>query len=109
MSAKTEFDINLAEVAEIWRHGSVVRSWLLDLTAIVLSNDSRFNVIEPYVEDSGEGRWTVEESINLEVPIPVITAALQARFRSRKQSPLAPKLLAALRSHFGGHAVRETL
>ena len=109
MSAKTEFDIDLAEVAEIWRHGSVVRSWLLDLTAIVLSNDSRFNVIEPYVEDSGEGRWTVEESINLAVPIPVITAALQARFRSRQQSPLAPKLLAALRSHFGGHAVRETL
>ena len=109
MSAKTEFDIDLAAVAEIWRYGSVVRSWLLDLTAIALSNDSSFSEIEPYVEDSGEGRWTVEESINLAVPIPVITAALQARFRSRQQSPFAPKLLAALRNHFGGHAVRETL
>lgn len=110
MSTKDEFDIYLAQaVAELWRHGSVVRSWLLDLTALALSNDSDFAAIESYVENSGEGRLTVEESINLAVPIPVITAVLQVRFRSRQQSPFGPKLLTALRSYFGGHAIQETL
>lgn len=107
MQAKQEFALNLAQVAEIWRYGSVVRSWLLDLTAAVLREDPKLESIQAYVEDSGEGRWTVQESIELAVPIPVMAQALQARFRSRQAQPFGAKLLAALRKQFGGHAVRE--
>jgi 6-phosphogluconate dehydrogenase len=108
MQAKEEFKLDLAKIAEVWRHGSVVRSWLLDLTAVALKEDPLLRDIQPYVEDSGEGRWTVEESVELAVPAPVIALSLQARFRSRQSQPFGGKLLAALRNQFGGHAVRKT-
>ena len=107
MQAKREFDLNLPQIAQIWRHGSVVRSWLLDLAAAALQEDPKLESIEAYVEDSGEGRWAVQESIELAVPVPVITQSLQARFRSRQEQPFGAKLLAALRKQFGGHPVRE--
>ncbi len=107
MQAKREFDLNLPQIAQIWRHGSVVRSWLLDLAAVALQEDPKLESIEAYVEDSGEGRWTVQESVELAVPVPVITQSLQARFRSRQEQPFGAKLLAALRKQFGGHPVRE--
>jgi 6-phosphogluconate dehydrogenase len=107
MQAKLEFDLNLPQIAEIWRHGSVVRSWLLDLAAVALREDPELKSIQAYVEDSGEGRWTVQESIELAVPLPVITQSLQARFRSRQVQPFGSKLLAALRDQFGGHGVRK--
>ncbi len=108
MQAKQDFDLNLAEIAEIWRYGSVVRSWLLELTAAALKEDPKLAGIEAYVEDSGEGRWTVQESIELAVSMPVITQALQVRFRSRQAQPFGIKLLAALRQQFGGHQVKKT-
>jgi 6-phosphogluconate dehydrogenase len=108
LAAKEEFDLDLAAIADTWRYGSVVRSWLLDLAAAALKEDPRLDSLQAYVEDSGEGRWTVEESVELAVPIPAITAALQQRFRSRQDGPLAAKLLAALRQQFGGHAVRRS-
>lgn len=107
MEAKGELELDLAQIAEIWRYGSVVRSWLLDLTAAALDESGDLAGIQAYVEDSGEGRWTVEESIELAVPIPVIAASLQARFRSRQSEPFGAKLLAAMRNQFGGHSVRR--
>ena len=107
MEAKQDLELDLAQVAHIWRYGSVVRSWLLDLTAAALDENSKLEGIQAYVEDSGEGRWTLEESIDLAVPIPVIAASLQARFRSRQDSPFGAKLLAAMRDQFGGHGVRR--
>ena len=108
MEAKHNLELDLAQIAHIWRYGSVVRSWLLDLTAAALDEDGNLEGIQAYVEDSGEGRWTVEESIDLAVPIPVIVASLQARFRSRQDSPFGAKLLAAMRNQFGGHSVRKS-
>jgi len=108
LQAKREFNLNLHQVAEVWRYGSVIRSWLLDLTASALKGDPKLERIDAYVEDTGEGRWTIQESIELAVPIPVITQSLQARFRSRQDQPFAAKLLAALRQQFGGHAIRDT-
>ena len=108
LSAKEEFDLDLAAIAETWRHGAVVRSWLLDLAAAALKEDPGLESLQAFVEDSGEGRWTVQESVDLAVPIPAITAALQQRFRSRQDGPLGARLLAALRQQFGGHAVRRT-
>ena len=108
MEAKHELELDLAQIAHIWRYGSVVRSWLLDLTAAALDEDGDLEGIQAYVEDSGEGRWTVEESIDLAVPIPVIAASLQARFRSRQDSPFGAKMLAAMRNQFGGHSVRKS-
>ena len=107
MGAKEEFDLDLAQIAEIWRYGSVVRSWLLDLTAAALDDDPGLETIQAYVEDSGEGRWTVQESVDLNVPAPVISLALQARFRSRQEQPFGARLLAAMRNQFGGHAVKR--
>ena len=107
LAAKEEFDLDLAAIAETWRHGAVVRSWLLDLAAAALKEDPGLESLQAFVEDSGEGRWTVQESVDLAVPIPAITAALQQRFRSRQDGPLGAKLLAALRQQFGGHAVRR--
>ena len=107
MQAKQEFNLDLKHIAEIWRHGSVVRSWLLDLAAAALKEDPKLEGIQAYVEDSGEGRWTVQESIELAVPAPVIVQSLQARFRSRQEQPFGAKLLAALRQQFGGHAVKK--
>ncbi len=107
MQAKQDMGLDLAQIAHIWRYGSVVRSWLLDLTAAALDEDTDLASIAAYVEDSGEGRWTVEESIDLAVPIPVIAASLQARFRSRQDEPFGAKMLAAMRNQFGGHSVRR--
>ncbi len=107
MQAKQEFDLDLTQVSQIWRYGSVVRSWLLDLTAAALKEEPGLESLQAYVEDSGEGRWTVQESIDLNVPTPVISLSLQARFRSRQEQPFGAKLLAAMRNQFGGHAVRK--
>jgi 6-phosphogluconate dehydrogenase len=106
MHHKTELELDLAQVAEIWQHGSVVRSWLLDLTRGALTENPGMEGIAPWVSDSGEGRWTVAEAIDLDVPAPVISLALIARLRSRDQESFADRLLAAMRNQFGGHAVR---
>ena len=105
LAAKSEFELNLGEIAENWRRGSVIRSWLLDLVADELEREPTLDSLTSYVDDSGEGRWTVDASIELAVPAPVITAALQMRFRSRQDNPLGGKMLAAMRRGFGGHAV----
>jgi 6-phosphogluconate dehydrogenase len=107
MQHKTEFNLDLHQIAEIWRYGSVVRSWLLDLTANALAENVTLAGIAAYVPDSGEGRWTVAEAIELGCAIPVITMALERRFRSRQEAPFADKLLAAMRRQFGGHAVKR--
>jgi len=107
MQAKQDFALDLAQIARIWQHGSVVRSWLLDLTTAALREDPDLQTIQAYVEDSGEGRWTVEEAISLGIPVPVITDSVQMRFRSRQTSPFGGRLLAALRKQFGGHAVKK--
>lgn len=107
MKAKEEFGIDLHQVAEVWRFGSVVRSWLLDLITNALEDDPALPSIKGWVADSGEGRWTVFEAVDLDVPAPVITAALQARFVSRQEDSYAAKLLAAMRNQFGGHAVKH--
>jgi 6-phosphogluconate dehydrogenase len=102
----SEYRVDLAAVAALWNHGSVVRSWLLELTARALSEDGDLATLEGYVEDSGEGRWTLTEGIDRAVPLPVLTAALFTRFRSRENNPFSERLLAALRNQFGGHAVK---
>ncbi len=107
MKAKKAFELNMSQIAELWRYGSVVRSWLLDLTAATLKNDEDLKDIEGYVMDSGEGRWTVFEAIDLDVPAPVITLSLQTRIRSRESDPYTEKLLAEMRNQFGGHPVRH--
>jgi 6-phosphogluconate dehydrogenase len=104
---KESLGIDLAQVAEIWRHGSVVRSWLLDLTARALSENPTMAGIAPHVSDSGEGRWTVAEAIALDVPAPVITLSLIQRLRSRDVESYADRLLAAMRHQFGGHAIKR--
>ena len=106
MHAKKDFDLDLEQVAQIWRYGSVVRSWLLDLTAEALSKDHELSGIEGWVADSGEGRWTVAEAIDLDVPAPIITLSLQQRLISRQTESYAAKLLAAMRNEFGGHAIK---
>ena len=105
IKGKSEFNMNLAAVAEMWRHGSVVRSWLLDLTAEFLATDQVLDDIEPLVVDSGEGRWTVLESVEQGVPSPVMTMALMARFSSQGKGDFGNKMLAMMRRGFGGHAV----
>ena len=107
MEHKHEMDLDLAQVAEIWRYGSVVRSWLLDLTADALGKNPTLEGLEPYVEDSGEGRWTVFEAINLNVTAPVITEALLRRIRSREENNFTDRMLAILRNEFGGHAIKK--
>jgi 6-phosphogluconate dehydrogenase len=106
MSAKEEFDLDLAAIAEAWRHGSVVRSWLLDLTAEFLAKDARLEEIKPFVADSGEGRWTALEAVELGIPAPVMSLALMARFTSQGNADYASRLLAMMRNMFGGHAVK---
>jgi 6-phosphogluconate dehydrogenase len=103
---QSEYDIDLAKVSALWMQGSVVRSWLLELAARALAEDPELATLEAYVEDSGEGRWTLQEAIAHAVPMPVLTAALFTRFRSRQDNPFTERLLAALRRQFGGHAVR---
>ncbi|HEY3242355.1 MAG TPA: decarboxylating 6-phosphogluconate dehydrogenase, partial [Phycisphaerae bacterium] len=107
MRAKKDFALNLHQISEIWRHGSVVRSWLLDLIASALKDNPDLPGIKDWVADSGEGRWTVFESIDLDVPMPVITLSLLARFISRQDESYAAKLLAAMRNQFGGHAIKK--
>ena len=108
MQRKQEFDLDLHQIAEIWRDGSVVRSWLLDLTANALQKNPHMDGIAPYVEDSGEGRWTVAEAIDLDVSAPVITLSLLQRLRSRDGDSYTDKLLSAMRGEFGGHAVKTS-
>ena len=107
LAAKEDFNLDLGAIAENWTRGSVIRSWLLDLTVDELAKDPRLDELSSYVDDSGEGRWTVDASVELAVPAPVITAALQMRFRSRQDNPLGGKMLAAMRNGFGGHAVKK--
>ena len=102
----SDYDLDLAQISGIWRYGSVVRSWLLDLLHDALAKNAEFGGIKDWVADSGEGRWTVQEAIDRDVPAPVITLALQARFRSRQDESYGAKVLAALRNEFGGHAVK---
>jgi 6-phosphogluconate dehydrogenase len=101
------YKVDAGAVAELWMHGSVVRSWLLELTARALGEDPNLDGLKAYVEDSGEGRWTMQAALQSAVPVPVLAAALFTRFRSREDNPFAERLLAALRQQFGGHAVRQ--
>ena len=107
LMSESDYALDLPRIAHLWNQGSVVRSWLLELTAGALAADPKLAGLKPYVEDSGEGRWTVEDAIAKSVPAPTITAALFARFRSRRDNSFADRLLAALRNAFGGHAVRR--
>jgi len=106
LEAKTEMDLDLAQISKIWQHGSVVRSWLLDLMADAFDSDAALSALSDYVDDSGEGRWTVQDSIDLAVPTPVLTLALQMRFRSRQDDAFAGKVLNAMRAGFGGHPIK---
>ncbi len=107
LMARSRYRFDLARVADLWMHGSVVRSWLLELTAGALSRDPRLEQVDGYVQDSGEGRWMIQEALDRDVPVPTLTAALFTRFRSRQETSFAEKMLAALRNAFGGHAVRS--
>jgi 6-phosphogluconate dehydrogenase len=102
-----EYDLDLHQVSELWRHGSVIRSWLLDLATDAYAKDPKLARVAGYVEDSGEGRWTVAEALRLDVPAPVINLSLIMRLRSREEESYAAKFVAALRNEFGGHMVRE--
>ena len=106
--AASGLGLDNAKIAALWMQGSVVRSWLLELAADALRKNPSFEGIAPWVEDSGEGRWTVVESIDKAVPLPTITASLQARFRSRQENAYGPRFLNALRNEFGGHAVKKS-
>ncbi len=105
LHASRDFKVNLGKIAKLWNHGSVVRSWLNELAERAFARDDQLAAIRGYVEDSGEGRWTVEEAIRLDVPAPVITASLFARLRSRQEESFGAKVIAALRKEFGGHSV----
>ncbi len=104
MSA-SDYDLDLSRIAELWCHGSVVRSWLLDLVAAAYARDPGLEALTGYVEDSGEGRWTVQEALDRDVPAPVINLSLLMRLRSRQQDSYAAKVIAALRNEFGGHPI----
>ena len=107
-ASKTFPSLDLEQIANVWQHGSVVRSWLNELAAAAFARDASLSAIKGWVADSGEGRWTVQEAIDLDVPAPVITLSLQARFRSRQADSFGAKVIAALRNEFGGHAVKST-
>jgi 6-phosphogluconate dehydrogenase len=107
LMSKSEYKLNLARVADLWMHGSVVRSWLLELAAGALKDDQKLEKLKGYVQDSGEGRWMIADAIEKDVPVPTLTTALFTRFRSRQEESFAEKMLAALRNAFGGHAVRR--
>ena len=104
---KEEFGLDLAQIGDVWRYGSVVRSWLLELATDALGKNPTLDGIAPFVADSGEGRWTVDAAIELNVPIPVITLSLMERFRSRDDDSFTDKLLASMRNEFGGHAIKK--
>ncbi|MCS6303567.1 MAG: decarboxylating 6-phosphogluconate dehydrogenase [Nitrospira sp.] len=107
LMSKSEYKLDLARVADLWMHGSVVRSWLLELAASALKDDQKLEKLKGYVQDSGEGRWMIADAIEKDVPVPTLTTALFTRFRSRQDESFAEKMLAALRNAFGGHAVRR--
>jgi 6-phosphogluconate dehydrogenase len=107
LQGKTEFALDLHQVAEVWRYGSVIRSWLLELTESALGENPTLAGIEPWVADSGEGRWTVTEAMDLNIPLPIITLSLQQRLRSRESDPFIERLLAMMRNKFGGHEVKK--
>jgi 6-phosphogluconate dehydrogenase len=107
MNARKEFRLDLQKISELWNHGSVVRSWLLELAEAAFTKDPSLDSIRDYVEDSGEGRWTVAEAIEQDVPAPVITLSLLERFRSRQDASFSAKVIAALRNEFGGHEVKK--
>ena len=107
LKAKEEFELDLAQISHVWQYGSVVRSWLLDLAANALDEDTELENIKPWVADLGEGRWTVFEAIDLDIPAPIITLALQMRFASRDEENYTARMLAALRNQFGGHAIKK--
>ncbi len=107
MQAKKEFKLDLTRIAGIWCDGSVIRSWLLDLAVMALQEDPDLKNIEAYIDDSGEGRWALEEAIELAVPVPVIAQSLMVRFHSRQAQPFAARLVSALRNQFGGHPVKK--
>jgi 6-phosphogluconate dehydrogenase len=104
---KSRYSFDLQKISHLWNQGSVVRSWLLELAELAFEQDAKLDQIKGYVQDSGEGRWTVQESIDLDVPAPIITLSLQMRFRSRQDDSFSMKVLAALRNQFGGHAVKK--
>jgi 6-phosphogluconate dehydrogenase len=107
LMSKSEYKLDLARVADLWMHGSVVRSWLLELAAGALKDDQKLEKLKGYVQDSGEGRWMIADAIEKDVPVPTLTTALFTRFRSRQDESFAEKMLAALRNAFGGHSVRR--
>jgi 6-phosphogluconate dehydrogenase len=107
METKTDLNLNLPQISQIWRYGSVVRSWLLDLAADALAKNPKLEGLEAFVEDSGEGRWTVIEAIDLNVSAPVITESLMRRIRSREENNFTDRMLAVMRNEFGGHAVKK--
>ena len=107
LMSKSEYHLNLGVIADLWMHGSVVRSWLLELAADALAQDPKLEKLKGYVQDSGEGRWAILDALDKNVPVPTLTAALFTRFRSRQEESFAEKLLAALRNAFGGHAVKR--
>ena len=108
LHASKEFKLDLHKIAAVWNHGSVVRSWLNELAELAFERDGELSDLRGYVEDSGEGRWTVQEAIDLDVPAPVITLSLLARLRSRQPDSFSAKVIAALRNEFGGHAVKKS-
>ena len=108
MKAKEPMHLDMGQIAQIWRYGSVVRSWLLDLTADALGKNPNLDGLEAYVPDSGEGRWTVAEAIDLNVSAPVITESLIRRIRSREENNYSDRMLSVMRNEFGGHAVKKT-
>ena len=107
LMAKSGYDLDLARIADLWMQGSVVRSWLLELAAAALKEDPKLEKLKGFVQDSGEGRWMIQEAIDKDVPVPTLTMALFTRFRSRQEQSFAEKMLAALRNAFGGHSVRR--
>ncbi len=107
LMSKSEYKLDLARIADLWMHGSVVRSWLLELAAGALKDDPKLDKLKGYVQDSGEGRWMIADAIEKDVPVPTLTTALFTRFRSRQDQSFAEKMLAALRNAFGGHAVKR--
>lgn len=107
LSAKSEFGLDLRQIAALWNHGSVIRSWLLELAASAFGEDPGLTLIDPFVEDTGEGRWAAMESLETAVPAPAVTLALQQRFRSRQDNSFGARFIAAERKQFGGHAVKK--
>ena len=107
LMAKSNYNLDLAKIADLWMHGSVIRSWLLELGGSALKQDPRLDGLKGYVQDSGEGRWMVKDALEKNVPVPTLSAALFTRFRSRQEESFAEKMLAALRNAFGGHSVRR--